>query len=100
MREFKKNVPPADFDLAISLTADGCSVQVQKAFGVGELPPQPFAFALDLAKLPPHSTIEDWISKAQSARRTSSRELKQAKELGQALFESVFSREVLSIFSA
>jgi hypothetical protein len=42
---------PPDFDLAIDTAGTGYTVQVQAAFGVGELPPQPFALPLDLAQL-------------------------------------------------
>src|SRR5262245_23938180 len=74
-----------DFDLAIIPAGMGYTVQVQAAFGVGELRPQPFAPPLDLTALPRlRRGMAEWV--------------KQARAFGSELFECLFTGEVLAAF--
>jgi hypothetical protein len=91
---------PPDFDLAINTVGAGYTVQVQAAFGVGELPPQPFALPLDLAQLPHRrGDVAEYIKLARVTRLSGNQELRRAREFGDALFDGLFTREVLACFS-
>jgi Tol biopolymer transport system component len=91
---------PPDFDLEIEVAGAGYTVQVLAAFGVGELPPQPFALPLDLAQLPhDRSDVAGYIAQARVTRLSGNQELLHARELGGALFDHLFTREVLACFT-
>jgi hypothetical protein len=90
---------PPDFDLAINTVGAEYTVRVQAAFGVGELPPQPFALPLDLTKLPQRRDVVEFIRQAQIRRLSGNEELRRAHDFGSTLFESLFTRDVLACFS-
>src|SRR5215212_9859900 len=91
------NVP--DFDLEIAISGDGYTVEVQSAYGVGELRPQRFELPLDLQMLPQmRRDVGEWIKQTRIVRLSSSPELREAREFGGALFERLFFGEVLASF--
>src|SRR6266545_6664686 len=90
-----------EFDLAIIPAGAGYTVQVQAAFGVGELRPQPFVPPVDMAALSRlRRGVEEWVKQARVTRLASSEELRQAREFGGALFERLFTGEVRASFRA
>jgi hypothetical protein len=90
-----------DFDLAIIPAGTGYTVQIQVAFGVGELRPQSFAPPLDLTALPRlRRGMDEWVKQARVTRLAGSEELRQARVFGGALFERLFTGEVLASFRA
>jgi hypothetical protein len=87
-----------DFDLEIRVeNAGGYSVTV-RAPSQASLPPQSFALPLDVSTLPSHRDIAEWVRQAQLTKLKPHPEIQKAKELGGALFKSLFTLEVLAIF--
>ena len=89
-----------NFDLIVETVDGGFTAEVQAAWGVGELPAQHFALPLDLAAhvARPHD-VADWVAQARiRVRAVGSAELQRAREVGTALFEQLFSGELLACF--
>jgi hypothetical protein len=95
--QFMPDVP--DFDIEIAVSGDGYTVEVQAAYGVGELRPQRFDLPLDVRTLPrARRDVGDWIKQARITRLSGSAELREARIFGGALFERLFTGEVLASF--
>lgn len=90
-----------DFDLSIIAGDSGYIVRVQASYGVGELRPQPFIPPVDVGALPrAHRDAAAWIKQARITRLAGSEELQAARAFGTALFERLFTGEVLAAFRA
>jgi CHAT domain len=90
---------PPDFDLEIDATDTGFTVEVQAAYGVGELPAQPFMLPIDLGALPKRrNDVAAWVEQTRITRLSDSKELRWAETFGSMLFDQLFQDEVLACF--
>jgi hypothetical protein len=87
------------FDITLTGKEDNYTVQAVAAWAVGEVASQPFRLPLDHTSLLAHQRdAAEWVTNARIVMRRPGEELRKARELGQYLFQELFTGTILTAF--
>lgn len=88
------------FDLHIIDTGGSYLISAAAPGVAGDLSPRQLPLAFDPGALPPRTDIVAWVRQAQVPRLRGGEEVRRARDVGGALFQTVFAGEVLAQYRA